>query len=510
EYSTPLTLDGKRHQVIATAIDRAGNTSQTRSITVNIAPKEVGVPSSIPGGVALTATVRLTDPAPAGGLVVTLKSSSMLATIPASVTFLAGEVERTVNIVTMPVSLATNITITATANLQAVSQSFQLVPPAVQSITATPQTLTGGAAGVVRVTLDGPAPKSGTAISLGSSSTSLVIATKATVSAGKSFIDVPFKTLPVGGSSDTVARVMTTTTVGGGAAASIDITIQRPVIKSITALPSPVAGGKPVTVTVIFTGAMPSAGGTLNLSSSSSALVCPSSITVKGNATTATFVCTTKAVTTRTPVVVKATLNGNDAQTTINVRTLEVLKIAASPAIVLGGSVSKLTVTLTEAVPKGQTVTVALSSDSQKLTLPAILVISAGKSSGIVNMQTTPVGELWIAYVTASLNGGAITQGVTINPVEVSKVTLLPVSVKGGTSSQLTVSLATAAVVDTTVTLTSSSRPGATLPATCVIPKGSKTATVTVSTTAVTSNTAVKLTARSGTVTLSCTLNVLK
>jgi len=176
----------------------------------------------------------------------------------------------------------------------------------------------------------------------------------------------------------------------------------------------------------------------------------------------------------------------------------------------LGGSVSKLTVTLTEAVPKGQMVTVALSSDSQKLTLPASLVIPAGKSSGVVNMQTTPVGELWIAYVTASLNGGAITQGVNITAVEVSKVSLMPTAVKGGKSSQLTVSLANTVAVDTTVTLTSSSRPVATLPATCVVPKGSKTATVTVSTTAVTTNTAVKLTARSGNVTVSGTLNVLK
>jgi hypothetical protein len=303
---------------------------------------------------------------------------------------------------------------------------------------------------------------------------------------------------------------MTTTAVGGGAAASIDITIQRPVIKSITALPSPVAGGKPVTVTVTFTGAMPSAGGTLNLSSSSPALVCPSSITVKGNATTATFVCTTKAVTTRTPVVVKAMLNGKEAQTTINVRTLEVLKIVASPASMLGGSVSKLTVTLTEAVPKGQTVTVALSSDSQKLTLPASLVIPAGKASGIVDMQTTAVGEHWIAYVTASLNGGAVTQGVNINPVEVSKVALLPASVKGGTSSQLTVSLASTVLVDTTVTLTSSSYPVASPPATCIVPKGSKSVTVPVTTTSVLKNVSVKITAQSGAVAVAGSLNVLK
>jgi len=510
EYSTPLTLDGKRHQVIATAIDRAGNKSPTRTVTVNIAPKEVIVPAFVAGGVPLKVTVGLTDPAPTGGLVVTLKSSSTLATIPASITFAAGEVERDVNIVTTPVSTGVAVTINATANAQTVSQTFQLVPPSVQSISSTPETLTGGAAGVLRVTLNGPAPKSGTALTLGSSSTSLVIATKATLVAGKTFIDVPFKTLPVGGSGDTVARVMTTTAVGGGASAAVDVTIQRPTIKAISALPSPVTGGKPVTVTVTFTGAMPTSGGTLFLTSSSQALVCPTTLSVKANAATATFVCTTKAVATRTPVVLKASLNGKEVQTTINVRTLEVLKIAASPVSMTGGTTAKLTVTLTEAVPKGQSVTVALSSDSIKMTLPATLVIPAGKSSGVVTMQSSAVGELWIAYATASLNGGSITQGIQIAPVEVSKITLLPAAVKGGSSSQLTVTLAAAAGVDTTVMLTSASRPAASLPATCIVPKGSKTVTVPVSTTSVTKNVSVKLTAQSGFVPMSGSLNVLK
>jgi hypothetical protein len=303
---------------------------------------------------------------------------------------------------------------------------------------------------------------------------------------------------------------MTTTAVGGGASAAVDVTIQRPTIKAISALPSPIAGGKPVTVTVTFTGAIPAAGGTLLLTSSSQALVCPSSVIIKGNATTATFVCTTKAVTTRTPVVVKATLNGKEVQTTINVRTLEVLKIAASPVSMTGGTTAKLTVTLAEAVPKGQSVTVALISDSIKMTLPATLVIPAGKSSGVVTLQSSAVGELWIAYITASLNGGAITQGIQITPVEVSKITLLPAAVKGGSSSQLTVTLTAAAPVDTTVTLTSASRPVASLPATCIVPKGSKTVTVTVSTTAVTKNVSVKLTAQSGFVAVSGSLNVLK
>jgi hypothetical protein len=510
EYSTPLALDGKRHQVVATAIDRAGNKSQTKSVVVNIAPKEIVLPASTPGAIPLTATVRLTDPAPAGGLVVALTSSSPLATIPASITFAAGDVEKTISIATTAVSVATNVTLTATANAQTVTQAFQLVPPSVQSISPTPGTLTGGAPGQVRITLTGPAPKSATAISLGSSSSALVIIAKATVPTGKTYIDVPFKTLPVGGASDTVARVTATTAIGGGAAVSADVTIQRPVIKSITALPSPVAGGKPVTVTVTFTGAIPTVGATIGLSSNSPSLVCPSSVLVKANAQTATFICTTKAVTTRTPAVLTASLNGKDAQTTINVRSIEVLKLSTTPASIVGGTAAKLTVMLTEAAPKGQSVTVALSSDTPKLSVPATVVIPAGKAAAVVDLQTVAVGEVVTASVSASLNGATTKQNVQLLPVEVSKVTLLPAAIKGGSNSQLTVTLATTAVVDTVVTLASSSRTAASVPATCTVPKGSKTAIVTVTTTAVTSNTSVKLTARSGTVTVSGSLNVLK
>ncbi|MFM7187741.1 MAG: OmpL47-type beta-barrel domain-containing protein [Armatimonadota bacterium] len=509
-YSFPIVLDGKRHKVVAASMDKASNTSATNSIVVNIAPLQVTVPSSSPGGYPVPVIVRLTDPAPAGGLSVAMTSSSTVFVVPASIPFAAGESEKWINVTPTPVAVTSPITITATANAQTVVATINIVPPSVQTISSNPSVLTGGESGIVRVALNAPAPKAGTTIALGSSSSSLVIASKATVAAGKQLVDIPYKTLPVGGTNDKIARVTATTELGGGAAVAVDITLQRPTIKSISATPPLVAGGKPVSLTITFTGAIPATGAQLTLASNSAAISVPKTVTLKANATSATVPCTTSTVATRTPVVITAELHGKSSETTVAVRTIEVLKLTPNPLSLQGGVTGKLTITLTEAVPKGQTVSISLSSNVPVLTLPATLSIPAGKSSAIVDMQSNTVGQLVTANVTAMVNGGSTSQSIQIKPVEVSKLSFLPTSVKGGISTQATITLASNATIDTVVNLASSTPASASVPATVTVPKGSKTATFTVTTATVTANKSVKISAVSGTVVVAATLNVLK
>lgn len=76
------------------------------------------------GGDSTTGTVTLDGPAPGGGFVVTLQSSSIDGRPPASVTVAAGNRSATFTIVTAGVSNDTEVLITATAG--GISKSVQI------------------------------------------------------------------------------------------------------------------------------------------------------------------------------------------------------------------------------------------------------------------------------------------------------------------------------------------------------------------------------------------------
>jgi len=71
-------------------------------------------PTSVVGGKTSQGTVTIGSAAPAGGLVISLKSSSTTATVPASVTISAGQTSATFTVKTSAVTTKTTSTITAT------------------------------------------------------------------------------------------------------------------------------------------------------------------------------------------------------------------------------------------------------------------------------------------------------------------------------------------------------------------------------------------------------------
>jgi subtilisin family serine protease len=107
----------------------AGGVSRTATLTVNPAPsvtlQSLTIsPTSVWGGSTATGTVTLSSPAPAGGVVVQLRSSSSRASVPSSVTIPAGATSARFTIQTRSAFSITTVTITATYN--GVSRSAQL------------------------------------------------------------------------------------------------------------------------------------------------------------------------------------------------------------------------------------------------------------------------------------------------------------------------------------------------------------------------------------------------
>jgi hypothetical protein len=145
-------------------------------------------PLTVTGGQPSTATIRLTSPAPAGGLVVTLFTKLPLsATMPPTVTFPAGATEERVPITTFPgfPNATTTVEIDAAALATIVHNGVNVVTGAVQqplSIGATTfnaplvngvATVTGGTQVNATIPLTGPAPTGGSLVTLVSTDTTV-------------------------------------------------------------------------------------------------------------------------------------------------------------------------------------------------------------------------------------------------------------------------------------------------------------------------------------------------
>jgi Subtilase family len=118
---------------------------------------------------------------------------------------------------------------------------------------------------------------------------------------------------------------------GGGGGSS-------PTLYSVAVNPTSVQGGNPSTGTVTLSGAAPSGGAVVGLSSSNAAAATvPASVTVPAGGTTATFTATTSAVSASTPVTVSASYGGATKTATLTV----------TPAPATGTPAGTYTITIT-------------------------------------------------------------------------------------------------------------------------------------------------------------------
>lgn len=228
-YSGPITLDNGVHTVTAYSTDIAGNTEAVKTLSLPLGSlSTVSVnPVSVNGGTAATGTVTLGSPAPAGGVVVTLTSSSAAAVVPASVTVAAGARTATFAISTTSVVASTAAVITGSS--LGVSKTTTLtVNPAVASVTFSrlalnPTSVRGGRANsTATITLSAVTPTA-LVVNLASSNTAAArVPLTATVPAGAR--TVTFTVTSVTGTTNRTAVISGTAL---GVTRSATLTVRR-------------------------------------------------------------------------------------------------------------------------------------------------------------------------------------------------------------------------------------------------------------------------------------------
>jgi WD40 repeat protein len=304
--SVTFQISTKPVSTLTAALITASSGADSAHTILTITPPSVASftvsPTTVTGGTTAMGTLTLNGVAPAGGLTVSLSSDNSGATVPATVVVPASHSIATFPVTT--VSLVAPLTVTLTASFSSITQttSFIVSPPSVTALVLSPSTVTGGASSIASVTLGGPAPRGGVAVTLSSGNSTASVPASILVAGGKSTATFTVGTVAV--TSQTTATIMATI---GSSGFSAPLTIAPMSLASVKVTPSSVKGGQLPIGTVTLTGIAPAGGIVVNLSSSSPYATVPLSVTVAAGKSSATFGMSTKAVKSNTQVTITAT-----------------------------------------------------------------------------------------------------------------------------------------------------------------------------------------------------------
>ena len=291
-------------------------------------------------------------------------------------------------------------------------------------------------------------------------------------------------------------------------------------LSSLALNPTSVTGGNSSTGTVTLSGAAPSGGAVVTLSSSNTtAARVPSSVTVAAGATSATFTVSTSAVAASTTVTISGTYSGVTRSASLTVTpapppapTLSSLTL--NPTSVTGGNSSTGTVTLSGAAPTGGAVVTLSSNNTTAARVPSSVTVAAGATSATFTVSTSAVAASTTVSISAAY--GAVTRSVslTVTPAPppaptLSSLTLNPANVFGGQSSTGTVTLTGPAPAGSAQVFLSSNNGAARVPSSVIVPAGASSVTFTVNTSFVLISTSATISATYNGTTRAATLGVL-
>src|SRR5437763_1057453 len=273
--------------------------------------------STVPSGGTVTATLRLTSPAPAGGAVVTLQGSMEgQVIVPQSVTIPAGSISATFTTTPAPETPFSRWVFIqgsygTSGGLQARILEIDPAPGPATLLAMGPasQDLIGGHSGRASVALVIAAAAGGGTVSLTTDNPSIIhVPASVTIPAGNSATSFSIGTSPVSG-LPTGGNVFAS---AGGVTKSIFVNVSAdpnapPLLQSMTITPTSVRGGTNATGTVFLSAPAPAGGISVTLATSNAnAARVPGIVNVPGGQTSASFTVTTFAVGNNTLVTITA------------------------------------------------------------------------------------------------------------------------------------------------------------------------------------------------------------
>ena len=437
-------------------------------------------PSSFAGGEQVQGTVRLTGSAPVGGIAVALSSSDAAVTVPAFVTVEAGKSEVTFDVTVHPVTTNKDVQISATHRGQTLSGTFRLEKTVLKDLLFSTSECIGGDTVQLVVSLNGPAPESGMVVNLSSSHGAVSVPSSVTVPAGERSI-----TLDLNISAVAVDTAVTLLGTGNAGEASASILVNRPELTSLLMSPKSVTGGLDASVIVRLTGIAPVGGTTVSLTSDNAAAQVPAFVIVPEGKSEVLVKVSTIAVGTDSDVYVSASNETESLRTKLTVKRASMATAVLTPNSVLGGTASKLDLTITGPAPVGG-LKIDITTDGSGTLIPSTVMVPSGARSVSVPVTTLATNRTRVDRISAHVNATSAYDMLTVRAVVPSVVSLTPNPVTAGGKVTGTITLRDPAPVGGLLVALSSDRTSAAVPATVLVPAGKSSATFIVTTSVVT------------------------
>jgi RHS repeat-associated protein len=342
-------------------------------------------------------TVTLGGPAPAGGAVVELTSSSTSIVVPATVSVGEGSTTAVFGITQFGTPAAgTTVAITAKYGFTRQATVSIGVAPALASMALNPTEVMGGQQAEGTIVLEGPAPAGGAVIRIDISAGAASAPTTVSIPEGAATGSFAITTSAVAS-----AQNLAISAVYGNTLIS-HLNVRPPAIASFTLEPAAVMGGRPTAGLVTLEGPAPAGGATVALTSSnpSIATVSPSVIVAAGQ-TTQMFTIATAPVVATTSVTIGASHNGARSAT-----------LTVTPCVPAGApppSLGTETVWVDDQLPAGAVLSGPTQWDpsqkaggSQSLTRPALPGANVVAFYGATETMPLTWGESVVFYMLIS------------------------------------------------------------------------------------------------------------
>ncbi|HEY3781345.1 MAG TPA: PQQ-binding-like beta-propeller repeat protein [Fimbriimonadaceae bacterium] len=368
---------------------------------------------TLAGGTSTTGLVTLdSNVTVSSGDVVSLKSSSAVAQVPASVTVAENSRTAKFSVTTSPVSAYTSVTLTATLGASTQTTSLTVFPggqPTVARVSVAAATVPGGTTTTGTVTLSGNATVSpGDVVSLSSNSSVAQVPSSVTVGLNSDSAQFTVTTTPV--SSNVVVTLSASL---DASTKTTSFTVTTALVSSVTLSPSTIVGGFSTSCTVSLAEAAGPQGDVVSISANPR-LSFPRTVLIPAGQNSVSFTVGSGPVSSTTTDEITATLGASSQSASLVLTTPLISRIAFSPPSVTGGGQITCTISLGSAVGfQGGSITLTVSGPAS---VPATAIVSAGASSVSFQVQTSSVAASSLVTVTATLGASTKSGTFTVTP----------------------------------------------------------------------------------------------
>ena len=369
-------------------------------------------------------------------------------------------------------------------------------------LTFPPGGATGGSVVPAQVQLWEPAPTA-LSIVLSENSSFLTVSTNPTFELGETTATGTLQSAPV--ATDTTAAV---TAIYSDQTVTRNLLIKAAMLASFTVNPAIVYGGGVMTGAVQLSGPTPPGGLAVSLSSNTSALTPPPSVTVPPGQSTASFTMVVGQVSAEATRTLKATLNGVSKSAVVTIRP-GLKSLILNPNSVTGGSSTTGSILLFGTAPTGGTA-ITIEDNSTAITTPSSVQVLAGSTGANFVVQTAQVGVDATRTVTAKLFGvsRAASLLITAGP-RLANLAIAPNRVEGGANATGSATLTGPAPSGGRIVALSDNSGSIATPASTTVPSGASSGLFTLTTSPVSTSAARTITASQGGVTKTATLTLI-